>query len=311
MPARIVEPTDAALGEAARILRSGGLVAFPTETVYGLGANALDAEAVARIFAAKGRPADNPVIVHVESMAAARRLARGWPEVATRLAEAHWPGPLTLVVERADGIPDVVTAGGSTVGLRVPDHPVALALLRRAGCPIAAPSANRSESISPTTAHHVAESLGPWVEDLLVLDGGPCQVGIESTVVDVTGDAPIVLRPGMLRLDRALGLAHAGETAAPPRGGAIARSPGQRARHYAPSKPLRVVAPEALDRALRPGDAVLRLPPEPAAAAACLYAELRRLEADPDVERILVASPPEASDWDAIRDRLRRAASEG
>jgi L-threonylcarbamoyladenylate synthase len=197
--------------------------------------------------------------------------------------------------------------------LRVPDHPVALALLRRAGCPIAAPSANRSESISPTTARHVAESLGPWVDDLLVLDGGPCPVGIESTVVDETGGAPLVLRPGMLQLELADAervAAASGATAQPAASGtSIARSPGQRSRHYAPSKPLRIVAPEEIDRIARPGDGVLRLPPEPAAAAACLYAELRRLEADPDVERILVASPPEAGEWVAIRDRLRRASS--
>jgi L-threonylcarbamoyladenylate synthase len=307
--ARIVEPTEAALAEAARILRGGGLVAFPTETVYGLGANALDALAVERIFTAKGRPADNPVIVHVADEAAARGLARRWPEAAVRLARAHWPGPLTLVVERVVSIPDVVTGGGDTVGLRVPDHPVALALLRTAAVPIAAPSANRSESISPTTARHVAVSLGPWVEDLLVLDGGPCDVGIESTVVDVTGDGPRVLRPGMLRLDGAEA-SRAEASGAPEASARVARSPGQRLRHYAPSKPLRLVGSAELERTRTRGDAVLRLPDEPDRAAALLYAELRRLEADPDVARILVVRPPDACEWDAILDRLRRAASE-
>ncbi|MBY0278237.1 threonylcarbamoyl-AMP synthase [Candidatus Binatia bacterium] len=190
-------PVTTDVARAAAILRRGGLVALPTETVYGLGANALDADAVSKIFAAKGRPASNPLIVHVESEAAARSLARRWPEIAARLAAEYWPGPLTLVVEKTDSIPDLVTAGGSTVALRVPAHPIALALLRACGLPLAAPSANRSEAISPTTARHVADSLGPFVDDLLVLDGGPCEVGIESTVVDLTGVTPAVLRVGM------------------------------------------------------------------------------------------------------------------
>lgn len=221
-----------------------------------------------------------------------------------------------------------MTAGGPTVALRVPAHPVALALLRECALPLAAPSANRSEAISPTTAEHVAESLGPWVDDLLVLDGGPCRVGIESTVVDVTGAAPIVLRPGMLRLafgavhgstrdERSTGEAlpahgakRASHRATPPATGRHpARSPGQLARHYAPKKPLVLVAADALAHERRPGDAVLRLPGSPVEAAACLYAELRRLDADERVARIVVVSPPEDADWEAIRDRLRRAAS--
>ncbi len=306
MPARILAPGDAAYAEAARVLRAGGLVAFPTETVYGLGANALDAGAVAGIFEAKGRPSDNPIIVHVADTAAARSLAAAWPPAAERLASAGWPGPLTLVVEKADRIPEIVTAGGATVGLRVPDHPVAQALLRAASLPIAAPSANRSEEVSPTTAAHVAASLGPWVDDLLVLDGGPCEVGIESTVVDVTGERPVLLRPGMFRLEEA-GLA---DTGAEARAAGPARSPGQRARHYAPSKPLVVVDPGALEEARREGDAVLRLGDDPAAAAQVLYAELHRLAADPAVARILVERPPEGDTWAGLRDRLRRAASD-
>ncbi|MEM9177738.1 MAG: L-threonylcarbamoyladenylate synthase, partial [Myxococcota bacterium] len=252
MPARILSPDDAAYAEAARVLQAGGLVAFPTETVYGLGANALDADAVARIFEAKGRPADNPIIVHVADAAAARSLAAAWPSAAEELSTAAWPGPLTLVVEKTASIPPIVTGGGATVGLRVPDHPVARALLEAAACPIAAPSANRSEAVSPTTARHVVDSLGPWVDDLLVLDGGACAVGIESTVVDVTGDAPTVLRPGMFRLDRA---ATSGVDPAPAAPGP-ARSPGQRPRHYAPSKPLVVLAPEALADARPAADGV-------------------------------------------------------
>ena len=321
MAARILEPTDAALAEAARILRAGGLVAFPTETVYGLGADARDAAAVRRIFSAKGRPADNPIIVHVADVAGARALAATWPPAAERLARAHWPGPLTLVVEKTDALSAVVTAGGPTVGLRVPAHPVARALLVAADLPIAAPSANRSEAISPTTAAHVADSLGGWIDDLLVLDGGACPVGIESAVVDVTGAAPRVLRPGTLSLEAlgldasqrpdSVGAADPAEprTRTPAADRGPARSPGQRARHYAPSKPLRVVDAAALGT-LRAGEAVLRLGDDPARAAAKLYAELRRLERDPQVERIFVERPPSGDAWAGIRDRLRRAASD-
>lgn len=300
VPARIAAPTPASIAEAARCLRSGGLVAMPTETVYGLAANALDADAVARIFSAKGRPASNPLIVHVANREAARALARRWPDAAEALAKRHWPGPLTLVVERGDTIPDIVTAGGPTVGLRVPDHPVALELLRAAEIPLAAPSANRSEAISPTTAQHVADSLGPFVEDLLVLDGGPCRVGLESTVVDVTGERAVVLRPGMVRIDEA-------DASARPTG--PERSPGRHPRHYAPTKPITVVAADALARTLSAGDGLLRLPDEAATAAALLYAELRRLDADPSVLRIVVVAPPEGREWDALRDRLRRASA--
>ena len=299
MPVRILAPTSASLAEAARILRSGGLVAFPTETVYGLGANALDAGAVQRIFDAKGRPASNPLIVHVENEAAARALARRWPEAASRLAAAHWPGPLTLVVEKTDAISDRVTAGGPTVALRVPAHPIALELLRITGLPLAAPSANRSEEISPTTAQHVADSLGPFVDDLIVLDGGPCSVGIESTVVDVTGDEPLVLRPGMLGLE-----ARADTSCDGP-----ARSPGQSVRHYAPRKPLLLVRADQQPLAARASDGLLVLPVRPEAAAALLYAELRRLDADVSIARIVVVEPPAGPEWDAIRDRLTRAAA--
>lgn len=305
MPARILDPGKSAYHEAARVLQAGGLVAFPTETVYGLGANALDAQAVARIFEAKGRPSDNPVIVHVPEATAARSLARVWTPAADRLARAGWPGPLTLVVEKAESVPDIVTAGGPTVGLRVPDHPVAKALLDAAAVPIAAPSANRSEAVSPTTARHVAASLGPFVDDLIVLDGGACAVGIESTVVDATGERPSVLRPGMFRLEEAVSDAGLGE----PGTGGPARSPGQRARHYAPSKPLILVDRGELGIHRRAGDAVLELGDEPEVAARRLYSELHRLSADAGVARILVERPPKGEAWTGIRDRLRRASS--
>ncbi|MBU6365517.1 MAG: threonylcarbamoyl-AMP synthase, partial [Gemmatimonadetes bacterium] len=188
--------TPEAIRDAAAALRRGELVAFPTETVYGLGANALDPEAVARVYAAKGRPAWNPLIAHVADVAAARALARHWPPAAERLAAACWPGPLTLVLPKAAHVPDAVTAGRDAVGIRVPDHPVALALLHEAGVPVVAPSANRFTQVSPTTAGHVQEALGDRVAH--ILDGGPCQVGIESTVLDLTQDPPAILRPGML-----------------------------------------------------------------------------------------------------------------
>lgn len=238
-------PDPAVIAAAAAQLRAGGLVAFPTETVYGLGANALDEQAVARIYAAKGRPAWNPVIAHVPSIEAARALAREWPRSAECLAQAFWPGPLTLVVPKASGVPDVATAGLDAVAVRIPQHPVALALLRAAGVPIAAPSANRFTQVSPTTAAHVERSLGARVP--LILDGGPCAVGIESTVVDCTGDDVIILRPGMLgreSLEAVLAplgvvVRHAVRTVAhdtPEQAPNIdtPRSPGMADRHYAP-----------------------------------------------------------------------------
>lgn len=260
-----VHPDPDVLADAAQILRAGGLVAFPTETVYGLGANALDPDAVARIYAAKGRPAWNPVIMHVASADMAAGFASHWPLSAARLAERCWPGPLTLVVPRADHVPDIVSAGGDTVALRVPSHPVALALIAAAGCPIAAPSANRFTQVSPTTAQHVVASLGDRVG--LVLDGGPSTVGIESTVVDCTGDTVTILRPGMLgreTLEAALdglGVAvrHAAPRAVPHAASqalaeasthaddgtpAAPRSPGMADRHYAPRADVWLFAPE-------------------------------------------------------------------
>ena len=187
---------DAAVARAAGLLRTGRLVALPTETVYGLAANALDAEAVRRIYEAKGRPAHNPIIVHVNSRAMARRCVRSWPDTAERLARAFWPGPLTLVLPRADLIPRVVTAGGETVGVRWPSHPFIQAVIHACGFPLAAPSANRSTQVSPTTARHVIAALAGRIR--LVVDGGPCPVGIESTVLDLTVNPPRVLRPGMI-----------------------------------------------------------------------------------------------------------------
>jgi L-threonylcarbamoyladenylate synthase len=298
---RILAPTPEAIAEAAQLIQSGGLVAFPTETVYGLGANARSGQAVQKIFTTKGRPSSNPIIVHVASIDQAKTLTDFWPERATHLAEKHWPGPLTLVLERATSIPKIVTASGPTVGLRIPNHPVALALIRAAGLPLAAPSANRSEQLSPTTAQHVADSLGPFVDDLLILDGGACSVGIESTVLDLTTDPPKVLRPGMLAFPE--WASQPEETSSGP-----ARSPGKMLRHYAPKKPLRIVRADDNKFSPQPREAILFLDDNVEVAAAQLYAELRRLDADPNVLGIIVIEPPNGYQWDALHDRLNRAA---
>ncbi|GAB4464879.1 MAG: L-threonylcarbamoyladenylate synthase [Armatimonadaceae bacterium] len=335
MSVRIVSAENG-LDEAAARLRRGELVAFPTETVYGLGANALDTEAVARIYTAKGRPATNPLIVHVADVPDIARVVAQWNETAERLAARFLPGPLTLVLPRRDTVPDRVSAGGPTVAVRIPAHPVARELIRRAGVPVAAPSANRSEEVSPTTAVHVFESLSPYVDDLLILDGGPCTVGIESTVVDVTVNPPRILRPGQIteeQLWKALGYSfppvvtpvEPGERAEPEEA-TVARSPGQMARHYAPHTPLLLIKDDELPHSLDDGDIllthqpahqpmaqdrqanVLLLPPDAAGYARELYAALRRADAG-NHSRILVADPPGTPEWAAIRDRLRRAAS--
>ncbi len=293
--------------DAAAILRSGGLVAFPTETVYGLGANALDPDAVAKIFELKGRPQTSPLIVHVASVAMARELVKEWPALAEQLAERWWPGPLTLVIPKAPVIPDIVTAGLPTVGLRMPDHPLALELIREAGVPVAAPSANRFTELSPTTAGHVRAAFGDAVP---VLDGGPTRVGIESTVVAIQGDKLTLLRPGMVSLGE---IEQAAASAEP---GAAHASPGLHPRHYSPrTKLILVENPRELathDGAYvwhkRPGLAArtVRLPADPKRYAARLYATLHELDGEgwPWIAVEAVGTGP---DWAAIRDRLQRA----
>lgn len=317
-------PDPAVIGRAAGVLRNSGLVAFPTETVYGLGANALDPAAVGRIFAAKGRPATNPVIVHVADPDQARTIAADWPDVAAQLAERFWPGPLTLVVAKRPEVPDAVTAGGPTVAVRCPAHPVARALIRAAGVPVAAPSANRSTELSPTRAEHVLKGLNGRIE--MVLDGGPCPGGIESTVVDVTGNTVRLLRPGLVTVPMLEEVVGTVGLASWEGAGQIARSPGQMAKHYSPRTKLRLVDGDALvDDALEANRAGLKIgwltfwgegggvmslwsqPADPDRAAAALYDTLHQLD-HAGLDLILVELPPDTPEWAAVRDRLIRAA---
>ena len=298
---------------AAEILRRGGLVAFPTETVYGLGADATNPKAIKRLYEVKGRPADHPVIVHFADAPAAFAWAREVPDAARQLAARFWPGPLTLILKRSPSAQDFVTGGQDTVGLRVPSHPVAQELLSLFGSGLAAPSANRFGLVSPTTAAHVREDLGGEVD--LVLEGGPSEVGIESTIVDLSGGAAVLLRPGGIS-EGELGIAVEYRTADSP------RHSGGLERHYAPRTPARLVPMHGLDKAIasrgsrvavlafsRPDERVdywLRMPRDPAAYAKRLYAALRELDAA-GCEEILVEAPPEEPAWAAVRDRLQRA----
>jgi L-threonylcarbamoyladenylate synthase len=307
------------LDEAAAVLQRGGLVAFPTETVYGLGALALDPLAVRGIFAAKGRPASNPVIVHVLGEDEARALVTDWPAEAATLATSFWPGPLTLVLPRSPEVPDECTAGGDTVGVRAPSHPAARALLQRIQAPLAAPSANRAEHVSPTSAAHVLRDLNGRID--LVLDGGRCAYGIESTVIALDGAEPRLLRAGAI--PRALIEELVGPLADPQPGGPV-QSPGQHKRHYAPAGVVLLASSAELPQLLsslqgRVGAliqgatpagaaAVVRLPQNAAGYARELYAALRELE-DAECSAIVIEEVPGSPDWDAVRDRLTRAAA--
>jgi L-threonylcarbamoyladenylate synthase len=313
------------IDHAARLLRAGRLVAFPTETVYGLGANVLDAEAVARIYAVKRRPGTSPLIVHVASIEMAQSLVADWPEIADRLARRFWPGPLTLVLEKQlekpPVIPPIVTADLHTVGLRMPAHPIALALIHAAGVPLAAPSANRFTELSPTTADHVRRGLGSDID--YILDGGPCSVGIESTVLSLADHGPILLRPGGIsrtELEAIVGpvaSVHQVQTEAQAGGHP---SPGMHQRHYSPRTALLLVKDGKLPDQGRGIYLQHQHPPSresvqtihmPAAApdyAAALYEVLHQADAG-NYSWIAVDPPPNAPEWEAVHDRLCRAAS--
>ena len=310
---------------AARLLREGRLVAFPTETVYGLGAHALDAAAVEGIYRAKGRPAYNPLIVHIAEAARAHDIVAQWPSTAEALARTFWPGPLTLVLPKRPNVPDNVTAGLPSVAVRVPSHPVARALLLAAALPVAAPSANRSTEVSPTTGAHVAKSLGDVVD--LILDAGPTPVGIESTVLDLSTPIPTLLRPGTISLPQLEAVVGEVRLANAVGGVAARPSPGMLDKHYAPRARVivaetadvaRVVAREQ-DAGRRVGtivieidtpkaDETIALPDDARGYAARLYDALHSLD-DARCDAIVVERVPDDPSWAGVADRIRRAAT--
>jgi L-threonylcarbamoyladenylate synthase len=321
----------AAVKRAAALLRASEVVALPTETVYGLAASALDEKAVAKIFHAKGRPANNPIIVHVASLGMAKRCAADWPAVADKLAKSFWPGPLTLIVPRAKEIPDNVTAGGETVGIRWPAHPFIQVVIRECDFPLAAPSANLSGRVSPTNAEHVRRQLGGKIS--LIVDGGQSQVGIESTVLDLTVRPPQILRPGMIHIESLAAVC--GEVQNPKfkvqSPGPPLRSPGLLAKHYSPKAKLAVlnwrddadlrsqlstfnfqpstgciIAHTQIPSAERFAG-VSVIPHDAEAFARAIYAELYRCD-EAGAKWIVVEAPPESPEWHGIADRLRRAA---
>ncbi len=319
-----LEPTVGAVARAVATLRAGGLVAFPTETVYGLGADASNPQAVKKVFAAKGRPHDHPLIVHIAGAAQLGDWACAVPPAAYTLAKAFWPGPLTLVMQRAQRVNDLVTGGQDTVALRVPSHPLAQALLRAFGGGVVGPSANRFGHVSATTAEHVRQEFGDALD--CVLDGGACEVGIESTIIDVSGDTPAMLRPGRItaaQIETALGIALAAPNAHSP------RAPGTLAKHYAPRTPVMLVEGDVIDELVRSfarqgqrvavlarnarqprldGLVWLAAPLDANNYAHDLYANLRTLDAVGS-DLMIVEEPPVAAAWSAVRDRLARAAA--
>jgi L-threonylcarbamoyladenylate synthase len=322
----------AAVEQAASLLKSGEIVALPTETVYGLAANALDANAVARIYEVKGRPAHNPIIVHVSSRDMAAQCVHEWPELAERLALAFWPGPLTLVIPRSGQVPDIVTAGGSTVGVRWPNHPFIQAVIAACGFPLAAPSANPSNEISPTNAQHVAQKLGSKIP--LIVDGGQSQVGIESTVLDLSSGPPRILRPGIIHEESLLAVLGPGnlrknteDTSSGP-----LRSPGLLRKHYAPKARVLILewtseaelARQLAAESFSPSDAhviahthiplspnfcrVCVIPHDPEAYARAIYSELHRCD-EVAARLIVLEKLPDAPEWEGVADRLKRASA--
>jgi L-threonylcarbamoyladenylate synthase len=320
---------DAAVLRAAKLLMAGGVVALPTETVYGLAANALDAKAVAKIFKIKGRPAHNPIIAHIADLSMARRCVADWPEVAEQLAKSFWPGPLTLVLPRTKGIPDILTAGGTTIGIRWPSHPFMQSVIRKCGFPLAAPSANLSNRVSPTNVTHVQKQLDGKIP--LIVDGGQCQVGIESTVLDVSESPPRLLRPGMIHRETLVAVI--GELGGGQHHGmGTLKSPGLLQKHYSPRARL-VVRSWNNDSELRTriqdtGFPLLKthiiahthipsaeglggvsvIPHDAEAFARALYAQLHECD-ETGAELILVEALPETDEWRAVTDRLNRAAT--
>ena len=327
LPTHNAELFNTAVKRAAELLRAGEVVALPTETVYGLAANALDTNAVARIYEAKGRPAHNPIIVHVASLELARRCVSDWPANADALARSFWPGPLTMVLPRAKDIPDIVTANGNTVGVRWPSHPFIQAVIRECGFPLAAPSANRSNSLSPTNAAHVLKQLGDRIP--LIVDGGQSQVGIESTVIDLTSEPPAVLRPGMIHEESLIAVTGDLVSAQTKKLDGTLKSPGLLKKHYAPKAKLLVLGWQSdADLQSRITHHASRvhiiahthipsagswagvsvIPHDAEAFARAIYAELHRCD-EAGAELIVVEALPETPGWRALADRLNRASA--
>ncbi|HXH61435.1 MAG TPA: L-threonylcarbamoyladenylate synthase [Fimbriimonadaceae bacterium] len=306
---RIEQATPDVVKEAAKAIKKGEMVVLPTETVYGLACNALDAAAVNKVFEAKGRPSENPLIVHIADFQSLRSVAASWPDLAESLAERFWPGPLTMVLKKKASVPDETTAGLDTVAVRVPDHPVALAVIREAGVPIAAPSANVFTRLSPTRA----EDVDPKIADMaaMVLDGGRCRVGLESTVIDMTAEHPRILRPGGVTRAQVQAVVGRPLGHLPPP--SLRKSPGTYARHYAPHAVLTVV--DKIENG-QPGltfkepkaEGQIKMPDDPAAYAARLYHALRELD-ESGHDRIFVERPPSHPDWEAVHDRLKKASA--
>jgi L-threonylcarbamoyladenylate synthase len=306
----VLKPSSAALQSAAATIRSGGVVIMPTETVYGLACNATDAEAVQHVFEIKGRPADNPLIVHIADVSQLKQVAESWPPLAEKLAERFWPGPLTLVLPRHPSVPKETTGGLDTVAVRIPSHPIALELIRLADCPVAAPSANLFMGLSPTNLNMIDPAIEIDVE--VMLDGGPCEIGLESTVVDLTDETPRILRPGGVSRAQIQAVVGRPLGSLPP--SFVRKSPGMMHRHYAPDARV-VLVDEAPD-----GEAALvfgetsnslhiRMPNEPSAYGARLYAALQAADSRAD-SVIFVEQPPDSADWEAVNDRLQKASAE-
>lgn len=305
----VLSPTPEAIQTAARLVREGGVVVLPTETVYGLACDALNAEAVRRVFEIKGRPSENPLIVHIASFEQLSLIAQNVPEIAKRFAEKFWPGPLTLVLPKKPDVPDVTTGGRPTVAVRIPRHPVALEVIRQARRPIAAPSANAFMALSPTSAQDIDPEI--LVDVDLVLDGGPCEVGLESTVIDLTDESPRILRPGIVTRAEIQALVGSPLGHVPP--SEVRKSPGMYRRHYAPNAAVELatqIPPDAPALVFQEpqNPSQIKMPRDPRAYAAVLYSALRRLDQSRP-ERIYVETPPDHPDWEAVQDRLKKASA--
>lgn len=305
----ILKPSEDSLQSAAKAIKAGGVVVMPTETVYGLACSALNAEAVRRVFEIKGRPSDNPLIVHIASADQLKQVAASWPPVAEKLAERFWPGPLTLVLPKRDRVPQETTGGLDTVAVRVPAHPVARELILLSQTPLAAPSANLFMGLSPTAAQDIDPAI--MVDVDMVIDGGPCEVGLESTVLDLSGEFPRILRPGGVgRSDIEAVLGRPLGELPPP---SVRRSPGLYPRHYAPRSSVVVAEEVAADH---PGlvfgppanDLQVKMPKDAKAYGALLYSALRRLDLQ-GVAVISVEAPPKTHEWEAVNDRLKKASA--